>query len=131
MHSPCLFNDQLLFVSEDDLWSTDLNATSPRRLTHGLGIIRNPQFSPNGKHIAFSATSEGAEEIYLMTTNGANAKRLTYLGHQAKFCIWLDNNTLILPVTTRARSDKINSIVWTSTVAILLCFPTDQQTTSA
>ena len=94
--SPNLHKNQLIYVSEDDLWLTDIDTIQPRRLTHGLGITRKPLFSPDGKHIAFSANAIGAEEIYLLNTDKkTNASQITYLGYQAKICTWLDNNTLI------------------------------------
>ncbi len=95
MHSPRLYKDVLIFISKDDLWSSDISGKNPRRLTHGLGIIRNPCISPDGNYIAFSATSEGAQEIYIIPTQGGDANRLTFLGQQAQACTWKDNKHII------------------------------------
>jgi tricorn protease len=77
---PAIYKDQVVFIAEDDLWTFNLKEKVARRLTANLGMIRYPQFSPDGKQIAFTSTEEGISEIYLMPSEGGEAKRITYLG---------------------------------------------------
>ena len=76
--SPALFGDDIIFVSEDDLWIVPVGGGIPRRLTSNLGEVWRPRVSPDGSQIAFGAEEEGPYEIYVMQTLGGEAKRLTY-----------------------------------------------------
>jgi tricorn protease len=77
---PTLFQDTVVFVSEDDLWSAPVDGGVARRLTSNLGKASHPCFSPDGSRLAFVGSEEGETEVYVMPANGGAAKRLTYLG---------------------------------------------------
>ena len=85
---PSVFKDQLVFVSEDDLWQAPLSGGNAHRLTSGLGACTHPVFSPNGEFIAFSGTDEGHREVYIMPSQGGEIKRITYLGDVAHVVGW-------------------------------------------
>lgn len=87
-HHPTLFKDTVVFVSEDDLWQTTLSGAPARRLTSGLGAVSCPVFSPDGAFLAFSASSEGHGEVYVMPALGGEAKRLTFLGDTVAVLSW-------------------------------------------
>ena len=88
---PAVYNDTLVFVSEEDLWQVPLEGGVPRRLTTGLGAVTHPCFSPDGKWIAFSGTEEGNCEVYVMPSEGGQAERITYLGDQVQVVNWTDD----------------------------------------
>ncbi|MBC8465501.1 PD40 domain-containing protein, partial [bacterium] len=77
---PAVHKDQVVFISEDDLWQVTLKGGVARRLTSNLGPISHPKFSEDGKWIAFTGREEGNPEIYLMPAEGGLAERITYLG---------------------------------------------------
>lgn len=77
---PTLYNDSLVFVSEDDLWSVPSSGGIARRLTSNLGKASRPAFSPDGSQLAFVGSEEGETEIYVMPASGGAVKRLTYMG---------------------------------------------------
>jgi len=57
-------------------------STSPDRLASQLthtGHDTRPQWSPDGKKIAFLSSRDGAPQIYLMSSQGGNASKLTSL----------------------------------------------------
>ncbi|MEN8237238.1 MAG: S41 family peptidase [Pseudomonadota bacterium] len=85
---PCVFQDTLIFVSEDDLWSVPITGGTPHRLTTGLGACTHPVFSPDGCQIAFSGSEEGHTEVYIMPSTGGPVQRLTYLGDVAHVVGW-------------------------------------------
>src|SRR5437870_9496691 len=77
---PSIHNDNVVFVSEDDLWSVPASGGEARRLTSGLGTASHPALSLDGQWLAFSGREEGAAEVYVMPALGGPAKRLTFIG---------------------------------------------------
>lgn len=62
-----------------DIWVVSTAPGSqPRRVTQ-TGHDTRPQWSPDGKSIAFLSTREGASEVYVMPAQGGNAKKITSL----------------------------------------------------
>jgi dipeptidyl aminopeptidase/acylaminoacyl peptidase len=52
--------------------------SQPRQLTQS-GHDTRPQWSPDGKTIAFVSSREGASQIYVMSALGGNVKKITSL----------------------------------------------------
>ena len=77
---PTVSGSTLVFVSEDDLWTTSLKGGPARRLTAGLAECSRPQLSPDGAWVAFTGKEEGNPEVYVMPAGGGAIRRLTYLG---------------------------------------------------
>lgn len=76
---PTIYQDNVVFVSEDDLWSVPVTGGIARRLTSNLGEISRPYLSSDGSQIAFVGREEGQSEIYVMPALGGVARRLTYM----------------------------------------------------
>ena len=93
---PTLSDEKIVFVSENDLFEVDIKGGIARRLTTSKGVISFPKISPNGKWIAFTSTDGGASDIFIMSINGGQSKRLTYLGKMTKVRGWtLDSEFVI------------------------------------
>lgn len=99
LQSPSLKNNHLAFVSEDDLWLSDMTTLSCRRLTVDFGCVKSPQFSPCGQYIAFSSDREGSIEVYVIDCAGGPVRKITYLGGNALAAGWQDDNTVIIAST--------------------------------
>lgn len=69
---------QIVFVYAGDLYVVDKSGGVARKLTSSEGYEMFPRFSPDGNFIAFSAEYDGNREVYLMSVNGGEPKRLTY-----------------------------------------------------
>jgi tricorn protease len=77
---PTLRNDTIAFVCDDDIWRVDADGGVARRLTAGLGEPSTPALSPDGRWIAFVGRDEQHPEVYLMSSEGGPARRMTWLG---------------------------------------------------
>ncbi len=77
---PALRADQVVFTSEGDLWTAPLAGGAASRLTTHPGEEGRAAFSPDGTLIAFTASYEGAPEVYVMAAGGGVPRRLTFGG---------------------------------------------------
>ncbi|MFB3908340.1 MAG: prolyl oligopeptidase family serine peptidase [Candidatus Eisenbacteria bacterium] len=55
-------------------------AGAPRPFTSGSGMDTSPRFSPDGKSLAFLSDRSGKTEIWIVPTDGGEARQLTKLG---------------------------------------------------
>lgn len=86
---PAIHKDQIVFASDDDLWTVGRGGGKAERLTTGVIQASSPVFSPDGTQIAFSGTHEGHAELYIMPAHGGPYKRLTYMGDQVRVYSWV------------------------------------------
>jgi len=77
MH-PDVNADQIVFVSEGDIWKVPTSGGQAIRLTSHPGDESDPKISPDGKWVAYAASYEGPTEVYVMPISGGLPKRLTY-----------------------------------------------------
>ncbi len=92
---PTVYQDSVVFVSEDDLWQVPITGGLARRLTTGLGSISHPHFSRDGRQIAFIGKEEGDPDVYVMSSQGGPIRRLTYLGSGAAIVGWHPDGRII------------------------------------
>lgn len=85
---PTIYKDSIVFVSEDDLWQVSTEGGRAVRLTSNLGEVSHPQYSPDGRWIAFTGRDEGVSEVYVMPAEGGPSERLTYLGSMTVTVGW-------------------------------------------
>ncbi|MDA2924270.1 serine/threonine-protein kinase [Acidobacteria bacterium AH-259-L09] len=70
---------------DPDIWrtagprATD-SSVSPKKLIYSTREEHHPQFSPDGKRIAFSSNRSGNSEIWLCDADGSNPEQLTFFG---------------------------------------------------
>jgi tricorn protease len=75
---PTLHGNNVVFVAGGNLWAVDRAGGTARRLTSDPGQDMMPRFSPDGKWIAFTASYEGNEDVYVIPAGGGQALRLTH-----------------------------------------------------
>ncbi|MCX7862869.1 MAG: PDZ domain-containing protein [Bacteroidales bacterium] len=76
---PAIFGNQVVFTYAGDLYTVDISKNElARKLTNHQGYEMFAHFSPDGKHIAFSAQYDGNTEVYVIPSTGGEPKRLTH-----------------------------------------------------
>ncbi len=75
---PDIHDQQVVFVSGEDIWKAPISGGTAVRLTMHDGEERYPKFSPDGTMIAFTGEYDGNGDVYIMDNNGANITRITF-----------------------------------------------------
>jgi tricorn protease len=91
---PSLHRDAIIFVSDDDLWRVPASGGVARRLTAGLSEPSSPCFSPDGSQVAFVGRDEQHPEVYLMSSEGGPARRMTWTGPDVIVRGWTPNGEI-------------------------------------
>jgi tricorn protease len=78
LRHPTVSRELIAFEYGGDLWVVARAGGQARRLTATPGVETDPQFSPDGSRIAFSATVAGNTDVYVVPTAGGDPTRLTY-----------------------------------------------------
>jgi Tol biopolymer transport system component len=71
-------------------------------ITNSPSNDTNPDWSPNGRKIAYSGDADGSVDIYVMRANGAGKKRLTDSSGTDSFPVWSPDGTKIAFHSNRA-----------------------------
>lgn len=116
MRFPTIHKNQVVFSYAGDIYTVETTGGIARKLTNDVGYEMFAKFSPDGKHIAFTAQYDGNTEVYLIPSQGGEPKRLTYTATLSRDDIsdrmgpnnivigWKDNNTIIY----RSRKKSFN-----------------------
>ena len=80
---PCVSPDgqTVVFTYDKDLWKVGIDGGTAYRLTALDGRASLPVFSPDGRHIAFSASPDGNTNVFVMPADGGEITQLTF--HEA------------------------------------------------
>lgn len=77
LRNPSISKNHISFVYGGDIWIADKNGQNPRRLTVNPAVEQNPIFSPDGSKIAFTGNYDGNTDVYVISIQGGDPKRVT------------------------------------------------------
>src|SRR5581483_3572254 len=78
-------------IQDSNIWRLDLPQASGARASREVAVSRviastygdsQPEYSPDGKHIAFQSDRSGDVEIWIANSNGSSQRQLTHLHAQ-------------------------------------------------
>lgn len=92
---PDVYENQIVFCAEGDLWTVSLSGGLAQRLTTHPEEERFPSISPDGKTILFSASYEGPTEVYTIPINGGMTTRWTYESDGSIATAWTPNGEMV------------------------------------
>lgn len=75
---PALHGDSVVFTAEGDLWRASTAGGVAHRLTRHPGVESQAAISPDGRWIAFTASYDGPEEVYVMPMAGGQPTRVSF-----------------------------------------------------
>src|SRR5689334_7969427 len=75
---PNIHGNQLLFTYAGDLWTADSATAIARRLTAHPNNESRAKFSPDGSMLAYTASYDGNDDVYVMPAEGGEPTRLTF-----------------------------------------------------
>jgi len=68
---------QIVFDMLGDLYIMPISGGEARQLTSGPAYDIQPRFSPDGKRIAFTSDRDGIDNLWIMDSDGSNARQIT------------------------------------------------------
>lgn len=81
--SPAPFNE-IAYASRTgagyDIRIFDFENRGSKTITDGIGSNESPAFSPNGRHVAFTSTRAGKEQVFIIDRDGKNLRQITRTG---------------------------------------------------
>ncbi len=64
-----------------DIYIMEPTSREIRQITRDSGKNERPSWAPDGRHIVFESTRNGARQIWTMLADGSQAHQLTMNGH--------------------------------------------------
>jgi len=92
---------QITFVYGGDIWVTPKSGGQAFQLTNSPGQESYPKFSPDGSEIAFTASYNGNQDVFVMPTKGGVPTRITYASYGDRMVDWHPEGDKILFASRR------------------------------
>ncbi|MBL4604526.1 MAG: PD40 domain-containing protein, partial [Flavobacteriaceae bacterium] len=108
LRQPTISNTDVVFVYANDLWKASINGGDAIRLTSDDGYESNPHFSSDGKMIAFTAQYDGNTDVYVVSSDGGEPKRLTYHPGGDFVQGWTPDNKILFRSGRESRPTQTN-----------------------
>ncbi|HQO10712.1 MAG TPA: hypothetical protein PLK90_11040, partial [Clostridiales bacterium] len=99
----------ICFSYANDLWSVPFSGGTAKRLTSVKGDDSNPDYSPDGRYIAFNSDRDGSYAVYIIPANGGVAKRVV-TGDYSVVDWFADSENLLLTKHVQFTGSKMFKI---------------------
>ncbi|HTX63916.1 MAG TPA: PDZ domain-containing protein, partial [Acidimicrobiales bacterium] len=113
---PSIRDDLLAFVADDDVWLASTAGGTARRLTADRSPASFATLSPDGAWVAYASRRDGRSEVFVVSTEGEDVRRATYLGDEYTRPIgWTPEGRILL---VSAAGEPFRSGTWAYSVAV-------------
>ena len=102
LRSPSVSTTSIAFSHAGNIWIVDRSGGAARRLTSFQGEATNPQLSPDGRRVAFSAQYAGNVDVYVLPVEGGEPRRLTFHPGADEVQGWTPDGREVVFASTRA-----------------------------
>lgn len=107
---PHLHQNFITFTAADDVWLAPAEGGRAWRLTRDGAPVRQPRISPDGQEVAFISTKDGHHEVYAVSIDSGDVRRLTWWGNRRTTILgWAADSRLL--VATNAGEVHRNQVV--------------------
>lgn len=113
LRNPSLGPTQIAFTYGGDLWVVGRQGGEARRLTSTPAVEDDPQFSPDGRWIAFTSNRGGVDAVYVVAADGGDPRRLTWSPSGERARGWTPDGRRVLFASGRASAPTPYRKLWT------------------
>jgi len=99
-------SDQIAFVYGGDIWLSPKEGGRAVRLTSSQGEESWPKFSPDGTHIAYTASYNGNDDVYVIPAEGGIPQRITYPSFSDRLIDWHPDGDHLLFASRREMGQR-------------------------
>ncbi|MDX2152077.1 MAG: PDZ domain-containing protein [Bryobacteraceae bacterium] len=102
LRTPTLNATHIAFAYANNIWMVERAGGTARRVTSSQSETVNPNFSPNGRWLAFSAGYAGNRDVYVVPAEGGEPRRLTWHPGDDTVQGWTHDSQAVLFTSGRA-----------------------------
>ncbi len=104
LRRPTISGANLAFAYAGDVWATTRDGGAARRLTANANLESGPYFSPDGKQIAYSGTTGGVAQVFVIPAEGGEPRQITFHAQASTARGWTPDGQRVLFSSTRLSS---------------------------
>lgn len=93
---PDVSSDQIVFAYRDAIWIAPTSGGAARLLSDIGDRPRNPKFSPDGQSVAYAASVDDNQDIYVVALSGGSIRRLTHHPARDDMVEWYPDSQALL-----------------------------------
>ncbi|MFH4967738.1 PDZ domain-containing protein [Gaetbulibacter sp. M240] len=112
LEQPDMNKTHIAFVYAADIWVVPIGERNPIRITSTAAVESDPHISPDGKEIAFTSNRTGTPNIYTVSIEGGEPKRLTFHPSEALVRGWSRDGAFIYFASSRETAPTNYHRLW-------------------